>query len=166
MKGITIKDVVIIAAVLLFGYGLGCSVMYASIDFKVWRTQVDGVEITRPVIKDTVHLIRATTYQPTESQCDSNPFTTADGSKINPSEYQRWVALSRDLLSRWGGQFDYGDTLEIYSMEHENLNGSWVVRDCMAARYKMSIDFLLEPEKNYPKLGVGDDVKIIFCPEL
>ena len=113
---------------------------------------------------DTVHLERATTYQPTESQCDSNPLTTADGSKINPDYYQKWVALSRDLLSRWGGQFNYGDTLDIYSKEHPNLNGEWVVRDAMNARYKMSIDFLLEPEKNYPKLGVGTDVKIIWCP--
>lgn len=113
---------------------------------------------------DTVHLERATTYQPTESQCDSNPLTTADGSKINPDYYQKWVALSRDLLSRWGGQFNYGDTLEIYSASHPNLNGEWVVRDCMASRYKMSIDFLLEPEKNYPKLGVGTDVKIVWCP--
>ena len=62
---------------------------------------------------DTVHLERATTYQPTEAQCDSNPLTTADGSKINPDYYQKWVALSRDLLSRWGGQFNYGDTLDI-----------------------------------------------------
>lgn len=112
---------------------------------------------------DTIHLERATTYQPTEAQCDSNPLTTADGSKINPDYYQKWVALSRDLLTRWGGQFDYGDTLEIYSEKNPNLNGQWEVHDCMAPSYKMSIDFLLEPEKNYPKLGVGKDVKILYC---
>jgi len=116
-----------------------------------------------PKFLDTIHLERATTYQPTEAQCDSNPLTTADGSKINPDYYQKWVALSRDLLKRWGGQFDYGDTLEIYSEKNPNLNGEWVVHDCMAPSYKMSIDFLLEPEKNYPKLGVGKDVKIIYC---
>lgn len=117
-----------------------------------------------PKFIDTVHLERATTYQATESQCDPDPFTTADGSKINPNDYQNWVALSRDLLSRWGGPFNYGDTLDIYSKDHPKLNEEWVVHDCMAPRYKMSIDFLLEPEKNYPKLGVGKDVKIIYCP--
>ncbi len=127
--------------------------------------KANKIEFSLPQIMDTVHLERATTYQPTVAQCDSNPLTTADGSKINPDYYQKWVALSRDLLTRWGGQFDYGDTLEIYSAKNPNLNGQWEVHDCMAPRYKMSIDFLLEPEKNYPKLGVGKDVKIIYCPE-
>jgi hypothetical protein len=112
---------------------------------------------------DTIHLARATTYQATIAQCDSSPFTTADGSHIDPDNYQRWVALSRDLLTRWGGRFDYGDTLDIYSKDHPNINGLWVIHDCMAPSYKLSIDFLMEPEKNYPKLGVGTDVKIIFC---
>jgi len=128
--------------------------------------QTDTIYIEKEPIPDTIHLERATTYQPTEAQCDSNPFSTADGSIINPDSLQRWVALSRDLLSRWGGPFDYGDTLDIYSKEHPNINGQWVVHDCMNARYKMSVDFLMAPEDNYPKLGVGTDVKIIYCGEL
>jgi hypothetical protein len=114
---------------------------------------------------DTVHIERATTYQATTAQCDSNPLTTADGSKINPDDYQRWVALSRDLLSRWGGEFNYGDKIEVYSKDHPNLNGEWEIHDCMASRYTMSIDFLMEPEKNYPKLGIGKDIKILVCSE-
>lgn len=105
---------------------------------------------------------RATTYWCTTEQCDSNPFTTADGSVIDPNNPQRWVALSRDLLTRWGGEFDYGDTLDIYSVEHPNFDGEWVVHDCMASRYKMSIDFLIHPKNNKPKLGVGTDIKIIY----
>lgn len=126
-----------------------------------------GVEKIVPRFRgcDTIQMERATTYQPTVAQCYSDPLTTADGSRINPNNYQRWVALSRDLLSRWGGEFDYGDTLTIYSKIHPNLNGEWVVHDCMNSRYKMSIDFLMEPEKNYPKLGIGKDVKIIVCYE-
>jgi hypothetical protein len=118
-----------------------------------------------PVEPDTIHLERATTYQPSTSQCDSDPLTTADGSKIDPSNMKRWVALSRDLLARWGGQFAYGDTITIYSESHPNLNGDWEVHDCMNARYKMSIDFLMATEDNVPKLGVGKDVKIIYCGE-
>lgn len=112
--------------------------------------------------QDTIHLDRATTYQPTVAQCDSDPLTTADGSKINPDSLQRWVALSRDLLTRWGGQFNFGDTITTYSKEHPQVNGDWVVHDCMNAKYKMSIDFLANFDQ---KLGIGTDVKIIYCGE-
>lgn len=114
-------------------------------------------------IKDTIHLHRATTYQPTTAQCDSNPLTTADGSKINPDSLQRWVALSRDMIKIWGGPFDYGDTIEFYSATKPHINGDWVLHDCMASGYKLSVDFLMSPEDNYPKLGIGTDVKIIIC---
>lgn len=129
--------------------------------------QPDTVQVLvyPPMPCDTIHIERATTYQPTTSQCDSDPLTTADGSKIDPSNLKRWVALSRDLLKRWGGQFAYGDTITIYSEDHPNLNGDWEVHDCMNARYEMSIDFLMSTEDNTPKLGVGKDVKIIYCGE-
>lgn len=125
---------------------------------------------------DTVHLERATTYQPTEAQCDSDPLTTADGSKINPNDYQRWVAMSWDIIwdverqglysdtTFWRGKFEFGDTIQIYSKKFPHLNGDWYLHDVMSSEYRMSIDFLLEPEKNYPKLGVGTDCKIIWCP--
>jgi hypothetical protein len=125
------------------------------------------LEIFRPLVtdSDTIPLQRATTYWCNESECDSNPFSTADGSIIDPLNPKRWVALSRDLLHRWGGEFHYGDTIEIYSKEHPNLDGLWVVHDCMSSKYEMSIDFLLSPDQNVPKLGVGKDCKIITCGE-
>lgn len=115
------------------------------------------------VQSDTINLTRATTYWCDTTQCDSNPFSTADGSIINPYNPQRWVALSRDLLHRWGGEFHYGDTIEFYSVKHPQINGLWVVHDCMNAKYEMSVDFLMSPEDNFPKLGIGTDVKIITC---
>ena len=51
--------------------------------------------------------VTVTMYNPTRGQTDSTPNITADGTKINiwkASDY-RYVALSRDLLSRWGGPF-------------------------------------------------------------
>lgn len=129
------------------------------------KTIPDTVFVLRyvEIIPDTLHLERATTYQPTFAQCDSNPFGTADGSIINPDSLQRWVALSRDLIKRWGGPFDYGDTIEFYSATKPHINGDWILHDCMASKYKMSVDFLMSPENNYPKLGIGTDVKIIYC---
>ena len=55
--------------------------------------------------------VTVTMYNPSVGQTDSTPNETADGTIINPeraSEY-RYIALSRDLLRRWGGPFNYGD---------------------------------------------------------
>ena len=77
---------------------------------RVWALEDDCgfVEANKIAFNVTV-----TTYNPTRQQCDSTPNITADGTRINirkASEY-RYVALSRDLLARWGGPFDYGDIL-------------------------------------------------------
>ena len=59
--------------------------------------------------------VTVTMYNPHVGQTDSTPNETADGTIINPkraSEY-RYVALSRDLIARWGGTFNYGDYVMI-----------------------------------------------------
>jgi 3D (Asp-Asp-Asp) domain-containing protein len=71
-----------------------------------------------------------TSYRSVESQTDSTPFITADGSHVTPYG----CALSRDLLKRWGGPVDYGDLVYV---EHFGFR---VVNDCMAARHKKRID--------------------------
>lgn len=130
-------------------------------------------------IKDTIDLVRATTYNCEVSQTDSSPYTTADGSIIDPVKLKnkeiRWVALSWDLIwdefrqgiyddtTAWRGEFAFNDTIEIYSKTFPNLNGYWVVHDVMNKGYRNSIDFLTDSENNKPKLGIGEDVKIIFC---
>jgi hypothetical protein len=48
----------------------------------------------------------------------------------------KWCALSRDMLKRWGGQYDYGDSIYISGL------GWYEVRDCMNARWKQKIDVL------------------------
>ena len=152
------------AASFVVGLATGVFAFPKDVIFPAGNLSAQKIDFCVPC--DTIHLERATTYQPTIEQCDSTPFSTASGAKINPYNYQKWCAISRDLHTRYGGEFDFGDTLEIYSKGHPNLNGQWVVQDLMAPKYKMSIDFLLETEKNYPKLGVGKDCKIIMCGEL
>ena len=87
----------------------------------------------------------STYYNPVSAQCDSEPLITADGSKINLKDLKkekiRWVAVSRDLLKRNGGRFNYKDTLEIVS-NHPHISGRWVVVDCLNKRYKKHLDFL------------------------
>ena len=86
--------------------------------------------------------VTVTTYNPTRSQTDSTPNQTADGTIIKPwkaTEY-RYVALSRDLIARWGGPFDYGDYIVIEGAgEH---SGIYQVKDTMNPRFTRRVDIL------------------------
>jgi hypothetical protein len=109
-------------------------------------------------IRFTATVLTCTPYQPVPEQCQGNPLITADGSHIDTvalrSGELRWCALSRDLLKRWGGRFDYGDSLYI---AHPRLGGWWVVRDCMAGRFTNSVDLL-----TWEKVG---KVKVVIIEE-
>jgi len=82
--------------------------------------------------------VTVTTYNPTKNQCDD----TADGTRIKTwraTEY-RYVALSRDLLSRWGGPFDYGDYIIIEGTK--DRDGVYQVRDTMNPKWTNRVDIL------------------------
>ena len=86
--------------------------------------------------------VPVTMYNPAKSQTDSTPNETADGTKINPnkaSEY-RYVALSRDLIARWGGPFEYGDYVIIKGTT--GYDGIYQVRDTMASKFINRVDIL------------------------
>ena len=86
--------------------------------------------------------VTVTTYNPTKEQCDSTPNQTADGTIIKPwkaTEY-RYVALSRDLLSRWGGPFEYGDYIIIEGTG--KWDGVYQVRDTMNPKWTNRVDIL------------------------
>ncbi len=95
-----------------------------------------------PVIQATV---TATMYNAIKSQCDNDPLVTAAMYKINPKKASdhKWVALSRNLLKRWGGQFDYGDYIRVSGTAHKD--GIYKVADTMNKRFKNRIDFLETP---------------------
>ena len=126
--------------------------------------KLNRIRLNRPIKSEFIQLDRATTYNPVSSQCDNNPLTTADGSLINLTKLKdqslRWCALSRDFIARWGGLFDYGDTIQVGSFTSPQINGFWVVRDCMNKRYTNSLDFLFDSDNNKPKLGVCKDLII------
>ena len=91
--------------------------------------------------------VTVTTYNPTHEQCDSTPNITADGTKIKPwraTDY-RFVALSRDLLSRWGGPFEYGDYIVIEGTG--KWDGIYQVRDTMNPKWTNRVDILTTNSK-------------------
>ena len=86
--------------------------------------------------------VDVTMYQPTRHQTDSTPNITADGTRIKisrASDY-KFVALSRNLLSRWGGPFEYGDFILIKGTEGKD--GVYQVRDTMNPKWVNMVDIL------------------------
>ena len=105
-------------------------------------TELDQIEIRRA---SSEFIVTGTMYSPTRAQCDATPNITADGTKINPkraSSY-RYVALSRDLLERWGGPFDYGEYITVEGTKNGQHDGIWQVRDTMNPKWLKRVDFLL-----------------------
>jgi 3D (Asp-Asp-Asp) domain-containing protein len=97
--------------------------------------------------------VSASIYHPEPGQTDSTPLITADGSRINPKnpKKHRWIAVSRDLHSRWGGEMHFGDSLWVTGISEE-LDGLYVVRDIMNKRMHRQIDILVgKHDKDYGK---------------
>jgi|TARA_R110000823_G_scaffold304804_1_gene426561 3D (Asp-Asp-Asp) domain-containing protein len=95
--------------------------------------------------------VDVTMYQPNTIQCDDTPDITADGTKIriNKASEYKFVAMSRNLLSRWGGPFNYGDFILIKEAGHKD--GVYQVRDTMNPKWVNVVDILesehVEPYK-------------------
>lgn len=96
---------------------------------------------------ETFTLDTLTIYNPCRKQCDSDPLVTASNKHINIHRLKsgsiRWMALSRDMLKRWGGKLTYGDTVTLYARSHA-IDGIWVIQDTMNKRYKRRGDLLFD----------------------
>jgi len=86
-----------------------------------------------------------TVYNPLPAQCDSDPLITASNRRINIHQLQegsiRWMALSRNMLKRWGGNLNFGDTVTLYAKDSA-IDGIWVIQDTMHRRFKNRGDLL------------------------
>ena len=93
--------------------------------------------------------VDVTMYQPVYPQTDRTPNITADGTKIRISKASdyKFVALSRNLLKRWGGPFDYGDFILLKGAG--NKDGVYQVRDTMNPKWVNVVD-ILESESVQP----------------
>ena len=97
------------------------------------------------------HNVTVTMYNPTPGQTDKTPNELADGTKINPrkaSSY-RYIALSRNLLNRWGGPYNYGDYVVI---EGAGIyDGVYQVKDTMSPRFTNRVDILRSRDSKHFK---------------
>lgn len=109
--------------------------------YSVKRTDERLERLERMMMQDKVS-VTATMYNAVQSQCDKDPLTTAGMYRINPkrASQHRWIAVSRNLLKRWGGRFDYGDKVKITGAGHKD--GVYTIVDTMNPRYTDRIDIL------------------------
>ena len=91
---------------------------------------------------DNPTTVTVTMYRANKIECDQDPDITADGTKIHvpQSSRYRYVALSRNLLKRWGGNYDYGDYILIKGTQKRD--GIYQVRDTMNSKFFNFVDIL------------------------
>tara|TARA_A100001201_G_scaffold1957_1_gene4960 strand:+ start:1246 stop:1797 length:552 start_codon:yes stop_codon:yes gene_type:complete len=109
--------------------------------------KLEGMEVT------------VTMYHPVRSQTDSTPNILADGTRIRvhkASEY-RFIAVSRNLLKRWGGFLDYGDFVVLKGTGEKD--GVYQVKDTMNPRWVNRIDILETPGTKPYRIEKAEIVK-------
>jgi 3D (Asp-Asp-Asp) domain-containing protein len=89
--------------------------------------------------------VTVTMYQPVRYQTDSTPNILADGTRIKTEQASnyKFIAVSRNLLKRWGGSLEFGDVVILIGTDHKD--GIYQVRDTMNARFVNRIDILESP---------------------
>ena len=133
MKRETVKKIALVLFLSTLYYSVFVE-QHAKIDTRLIKIEQRAEQIVADVT--------ATMYNAVENQCDSDPLTTAGIYQIDPKKASdhKWVALSRDLLKRWGGRFNYGDTIRIENAGEKS--GVYTVVDTMNPRFTKKIDIL------------------------
>lgn len=118
----------------------------------IYKREIQELKKQNTLLKEQVAEIKiegmdvtVTMYHPTRNQTDSTPNILADGTRIRihkASEY-KYIAVSRNLLSRWGGWLDYGDFVVLKGTDGKD--GVYQVKDTMNARFVNRIDILESP---------------------
>ena len=137
-----------VCAILLFFFHLNIVLdKYGS--NKQIKIQVDSVEVKEIPYKK----LKATFYNPVQSQCDGNPLITGSGYRINLSKLKKGdikvVAVSRDLLKI----YPYGSTIYVHQPVH--LRGTYRVEDTMNSRFRKRIDFLVYDRLNVDSVHIS-----------
>ena len=100
---------------------------------KLYKYETEGMNVT------------VTMYQPLRYQTDSTPNILADGTRIKTEQASnyKFIAVSRNLLKRWGGWLEYGDFILLKGTTHKD--GVYQVKDTMNPRFVNRVDILESP---------------------
>ena len=145
-----------------------------------WMLTIDSLEDDRVRLQQKIDELEnginldgldvvVTMYHPVRHQTDRTPNILADGTKITihkASEY-KYVAVSRNLLKRWGGWLDYGDFIILTGTDGKD--GVYQVKDTMNRRFVNRIDILESPgtkpykftDAKIKKANLNEDIKFI-----
>ena len=113
------------------------------------NTQLTSLSAENKTLKDKLYkyetegmIVTVTMYQPLRYQTDSTPNILADGTRIRTQEASnyKFIAVSRNLLKRFGGWLDYGDFVLLRGTPGKD--GVYQVRDTMNKRWVNRIDIL------------------------
>ena len=99
--------------------------------------------------------VTATAFNSTRAQTDGNPSETACGNNLRPGS--RIIAVSRDLKKQG---LVCGTQVEI-----SGLDGSWVVGDVTARRYKERIDIYMGRDIKAARRWGVQEVEITWKPD-
>jgi len=107
--------------------------------------------------------VTATVYQVSPRQTLGNPQETADGTILIPEtglfeSGEKVIALSRNLLSRWGGPYEYKDRVQVTGAGE--MDGIWAVHDVLDERFFNYADFLVPLRGNVRAKGYWNNVTI------
>ena len=143
------KYYIVALAIVLITYANGIITTKFLNDKNIQLTSLSEVNKT---LKDELYKyetegmsVTVTMYQPLRYQTDSTPNILADGTRIRiqqASNY-KFIAVSRNLLKRFGGWLDYGDF--IFLKNTVDKDGVYQVRDTMNPRFVNYIDILESP---------------------
>ena len=115
--------------------------------------------------EDTGIAVKVTMYHPVSEQTDSTPNILADGTRIRTQEASnyKFIAVSRNLLSRWGGWLNYGDFILLKGTD--NKDGVYQVKDTMHPRWVNRIDILESPGTKPYMFPTAEIVKLAWNSE-
>jgi len=131
------------------------SVGFIEKEKEIWSKRLEELAISAETLQirlndyESIGIeVDVTMYHPVSYQTDSTPNILADGTQIRvsrASEY-KFIAVSRNLLKRWGGWLDYGDFVLLKGTKGHK-DGVYQVRDTMNKRFVNRIDVLESPGK-------------------
>lgn len=144
------------------------SVQFIEKEKEIWSKRLEELTISAETLQirlndyESVGIeVDVTMYHPISRQTDSTPNILADGTRIRvqrASEY-KFIAVSRNLLKRYGGFLDYGDFV-LLKGTNGHKDGVYQVRDTMNKRFVNRIDVLETPGKKPYKYANAEIYKL------